>query len=240
MVALRNEIGGTMDVRLLAYTVITDHVRDRLGNEPGVSDIDLLAEYAGRNCYQSWHKPNPATRENSGYIENIRNHRHWSVLEHGQATFEVEGASLALMWELTRHRHLSFSIRSTRYCPPDGYVLHPTLALFGEHNRSIIDSVESVWDETLAKYHNIFETLRKNGVPLKSCREAAAQFLPVMTSTCIVVSGNMRAWREVIEKRNDPAANAEIQVLAKLVLAELKELAPNTFADMELNPGEKK
>ena len=40
----------------------------------GDTDADggqALAEFAGRACYQSWKKPNPATATSSGYLRHI-------------------------------------------------------------------------------------------------------------------------------------------------------------------------
>ena len=45
-----------------------------------------LAEFAGRACYQSWDKPNPATATNQGYLRHILEVGHLSVLEHGTVT----------------------------------------------------------------------------------------------------------------------------------------------------------
>src|SRR5688500_8341126 len=72
-----------------------------------VADIDELAELAGRNCYQSWHRPSPKTATNHGYLHNIISQQHFSVMEHGSVTFYVEGVSRSLLAELSRHRHLS-------------------------------------------------------------------------------------------------------------------------------------
>ena len=52
---------------------------------PWSTDADggqALAEFAGRACYQSWKKPNPATATNSGYLAHILDVGHLSVLEH--------------------------------------------------------------------------------------------------------------------------------------------------------------
>ena len=41
---------------------------------PWETDADggqALAEFAGRACYQSWKKPNPATATNAGYLRHI-------------------------------------------------------------------------------------------------------------------------------------------------------------------------
>ena len=43
-----------------------------------------LAEFAGRACYESWNKPNPATATNAGYLRHILEVGHLSVLEHGR------------------------------------------------------------------------------------------------------------------------------------------------------------
>jgi thymidylate synthase (FAD) len=71
------------------------------------------------------------------------------------------------------------------------------------------------------------------GVPRKVARQTARAVLPNMTETKILVTGNMRAWRDVIAKRNTPFADSEIHALAAELLHQLKELAPNTFQDME-------
>ena len=56
---------------------------------PWETDVDggqALAEFAGRACYQSWDKPNPATATNRGYLRHILEVGHLSVLEHGTVT----------------------------------------------------------------------------------------------------------------------------------------------------------
>src|SRR5438093_3371121 len=87
---------------------------------PWETDADggqALAEFAGRACYQSWKKPNPATATNSGYLRHILEVGHLSVLEHGSVTFYITGISRSLTHELIRHRHFSYSQLSQRYVP---------------------------------------------------------------------------------------------------------------------------
>ena len=67
-----------------------------------------LAEFAGRACYQSWKKPNPATATNAGYLRHILEVGHLSVLEHGSVSFYLTGISRSLTHELIRHRHFSY------------------------------------------------------------------------------------------------------------------------------------
>ena len=77
-------------------------------NEP-----QQLIEASGRICYSSWH--NPAKRTNEQYIANLLSQQHYSVIEHAVASFYIRGVSRALTHELVRHRHFSYSQRSTRY-----------------------------------------------------------------------------------------------------------------------------
>ena len=85
-----------------------------------------LAEFAGRACYQSWSKPNPATATNAGYLQHILEVGHLSVLEHGTATFYLTGVSRSFTHELVRHRHLSYSQLSQRYVPEgDAMMVEP-------------------------------------------------------------------------------------------------------------------
>lgn len=190
---------------------------------------DALGEFAGRACYQSFHKPNEGTRSNGGYLSNIINQRHFSVLEHSSVTFYVEGVSRALTHELIRHRHLSYSQLSQRFVNGHVHVDHPTLEQVGAHSSLLID--EAARHAALA-YRSIVRDLESKGLSKKQVREAARMVLPNSTETKIVVTGNLRAWREFIEKRNSPAADAEIQELAREILRHLKSLAPNSFQDM--------
>lgn len=190
---------------------------------------DALAEHAGRVCYQSFHKPNPATADNDTYLANILRQQHYSVLEHASVTFYIQDVSRSLTHELVRHRHFSFSQLSQRYVEPtaDGYVVPPALRNLGSARLSL----QHAWEAGIHAHRAVFLELRASGYTKKQAAEAARAFLPGCAATEIVVSGNLRAWREFLQKRLSPHADAEIQELAKEILRQLKELAPNTFQD---------
>ncbi|GAA2321957.1 FAD-dependent thymidylate synthase [Nonomuraea roseoviolacea subsp. roseoviolacea] len=218
-----------MEVKLLAYSLPTLLVAEQLDSWDTEDQLaDELSEYAGRICYKSKRGANPATATNEGYLANIIKQEHFSVLEHASATFLVEGVSRHLLGELTRHRHLSFSVESLRYCPPTSSTIHPTI-----HEHDLVDVLARAWAQADQNYKDIYDALVEKGLPKKQAREAAAQVLPLSTSTDLVVTGNFRAWRDVIGKRLDPAANREIRQLADIILNELKDLAPNSFQDFE-------
>lgn len=107
--------------------------------------IQCVPEFGGRACYQSFHRPGEKTRTNKGYLANILEQKHESVLEHASVSFYVTGVSRALTHELVRHRHHSYSQLSQRYVPTDNirFVVPPAvLEAFG----SLWDSAEKLED----------------------------------------------------------------------------------------------
>jgi thymidylate synthase (FAD) len=65
-------------------------------------------------------------------------------------------------------------------------------------------------------------------------REAARSVLPNATETKIVVSGNVRAWRTMLELRCGEGAELEIRRMAVACLRVLQTEAPAFFSDFEI------
>jgi thymidylate synthase (FAD) len=195
---------------------------------------EALIELAGRSCYESWHKPNPDTATIGGYLANIRAQGHFSVYEHVNVTFDMQGVSRSLTHELIRHRHFSFSELSQRFVDVEGAeMVHPP-ALSQEFLDNADNLVESVWWMRRA-YRDIVEHLTGKGVRRKQAREAARAVMPNMTETKIVVTGNLRAWRHFIKVRGTIHADAEIRMAAVAVADELEKLFPDAMADLEFH-----
>ncbi|MFC5289283.1 FAD-dependent thymidylate synthase [Actinokineospora guangxiensis] len=210
---------------------------------PWSTDTDggqALAEFAGRACYQSWSKPNPATATNAGYINHIIEVGHLSVLEHGSVSFYITGISRSLTHELIRHRHFSYSQLSQRYVPereaamvePEVIAADPELhQLFLDAAQASLDSYNALLKGLEAKFADVpSATLRR-----KQARQAARAVLPNATETRIVVTGNYRAWRHFIAMRATEHADVEIRALAIDCLRELHKVAPSVFADFTIS-----
>lgn len=233
-----------MKVTCIASTYfenLPDSVRDTNfghmhGGKPFQSG-DRLAHFAGRSCYQAWEMPREATSTDEGYLANIISQGHFSVLEHASATFYIEGVSRNLTHELVRHRHLSYSELSQRYVKMDDSIItiHPTLDKepFGVEEWSTVGAVQR---EAVTAYENLVERLESAGIKGKKAREAARGVIPGGVETAIVVSGNYRAWRDMLQKRYSVHADAEIRQLATEILRQLKEMAPASFQDFPEEP----
>jgi thymidylate synthase (FAD) len=202
------------------------------------SDAEKLAEYAGRLCYMS--QRNPAKRTTADYLENIKKQAHGSVLEHANYSILVEGVSRSLTHELVRHRAgFAYSQLSQRYVDESvaDFVVPP--AIIGE------DALESRWrsqmEEAQRAYVALVEQLMERYSWVadrvhrrKMAREAARGVLPNSTETKIVVTGNVRAWRTMLELRASEGAELEIRRLAVGLVRTLQSEAPALFCDFEV------
>jgi thymidylate synthase (FAD) len=206
------------------------------------TEADALGEAAGRLCYKSFHRPNPNTAANADYMANILAQGHYSVLEHASVTFLVRDVSRALLTELTRHRHLSFSVVSQRYVDyaNTSPVLPPALNDVepASQRANMRMTVEGAYTFAVKQYEDLVRKLRDQGLTRKQAREAARAVLPNAAPVDMVVTGNLRAWRDVLGKRHHVAADKEIQEFAGLVLKELRKVAPNSVQDVPDEPYE--
>lgn len=227
----------TPKAHLIAWTHFdTNLARQITGWHTDADGGQALAEFAGRACYQSWHKPNPATATNAGYLAHILQVGHLSVLEHGTATFYFTGVSRSFTHELVRHRHFSYSQLSQRYVPErDAAMVEPrVIAEDPELHKRFVEATEAsvrAYTELLEGLERRFADEPNPTLRRKRARQAARAVLPNATETRIVVTGGYRAWRHFIDMRATEHADVEIRELAVECLRQLQRVAPNVFAD---------
>jgi thymidylate synthase (FAD) len=110
-------------------------------------------------------------------------------------------------------------------------------ALEGAWRAQIEDAQASyVWlvDQLMERYGWVTDKVHRR----KMAREAARGVLPNSTETKIVVTGNARAWRTVLELRSSEGAELEIRRWAVATLRLLVREAPAFFSDFEIYTGE--
>jgi thymidylate synthase (FAD) len=202
------------------------------------TDGERLAEFAGRLCYMSQH--NPASRSTRDYLENIKKQGHGSVLEHANYSLLLEGISRSLTHELVRHRAgFAYSQLSQRYVDESEacFVVPPAVAgddaLEGAW-RTQIESAQAAYVALVSQLMERYSWVADRVHRRKMAREAARGVLPNSTETKIVVTGNARAWRTMLELRSSEGAELEIRRMAITVLRVLQQEAPGFFSDFEI------
>jgi thymidylate synthase (FAD) len=210
---------------------------------PWETDADggqALAEFAGRACYQSWDKPNPATATNAGYLRHILEVGHLAVLEHGTVSMYLTGVSRSLSHELVRHRHLSCSQLSQRYVPEgDAELVEPAVIAGDPELHALFlastGAAQEAYEQLLAGLEQRFADTPNATLRRRQARQAARSVLPNATETRIVVTGNYRAWRHFVAARASEHADVEIRELAVACLRELQRVAGNVFGDFRIS-----
>lgn len=226
-------------VTLIAHTTVTTldgtldtapHAAEWLEPQQGTAHAEYITEFAGRACYQSFHRPNPATATTEDYLRRtLFEQGHFSILEHASATFYITGVSRAFTHELIRHRHLSYSQLSQRFVDEaDANIVVPPALREDEEVRRFLAGKAS---DIRTDYLDLVGALEPFDLSTKQIREAARAVLPNMTETRIVVSGNLRAWHEVVERRTAPDADAEMRQVMGMVRDQLTTIAPTIFPE---------
>lgn len=228
-------------VQLLARTVITEDAYDLLdpdyellANSDETTSADHLAELAGRECYQSFDRPNEKTAANADYLANIIRQKHTSVLAHASFTFRFTDVSRSLTHELIRSRFLAFSELSQRYVNmEDSYTVVPPLFRPSDDAQ---EDIERHHKASLELYESLVEYALDKGATRKQARQAARCVLPGGAETKIVVSGNVRAWIDFITQRYSVQADPEIAEVAGKILDILRKYCPNSVQHLPHKP----
>lgn len=227
-----------LQVRVIAQTRFTPPAD--VAWETDAEGGQALAEFAGRACYESWDKPNPATATNETYLRHIIEVGHLSVLEHGTVSMYLTGVSRSLAHELIRHRHFSFSQLSQRHVPErDAAVVEPAVIAADPelHERFLAatDAALAAYEELLTRLEQLLADVPNAALRRKQARQAARSVLPTALETRVVVTGNYRTWRHFIAMRAAEHADVEMRELALACLRELQREAPHVFGDFRIS-----
>ena len=223
------------------------------------SEIDyqkILAhlEKCGRVCYQSGDLANEKSAEK--FIGGIIKSGHESVIEHISITVRFI-TNRGVTHEMVRHRLASYSQESTRYCSYNRdkfdnqltYIQPPWFKtdIIGEHDIKWIgvygadtksthrlDKAENRWFWNCAVGERDYLRLLDEGwIP-----QQARDVLNNSIKTEIVMTCNVREWREVFRQRCSKYAHPEIREIMIPTLIEFQEKMPILFNDIEYYKGE--
>lgn len=172
-------------------------------------DPMALAELAASVCYDS--KPT----ERCGIVRQCIASGHMSVLEHVSFTFHIEGISRACLAQLSRHRHISLSVRSQRYCREDNFqFVNPFI---------------------LGKFNEFMEEARSHYVDMVNSGAAPEDARAVLPNACcteLYMTANARALVEMSHLRMCNRAQREIRAMFKKIRNCLQHVSPFVAQNM--------
>jgi len=190
---------------------------------------EQLAALAARLCYSGQTLDELQERieqsEQDGFIRQIIQSGHHSVLEHVTFTFAVEGVSRVLLTQLTRHRMASFSVQSQRYVSKKNgfsYILPPSIEELGE------DAVQA-YDQQMRTMHGWYTKWQERLGSGEQSNQDARFVLPGACETRLILTMNVRALLAFLTLRMCRRAQWEIRTLAERMLALVVREAPALF-----------
>lgn len=179
-------------------------------------------ERKGRCCYKSEDKITDDSAKT--FVKMIVDKNHLAVIEHEKIsvlfTFD-RGVS----HEIVRHRLASFAQESTRYC-------NYSKDKFG-HTITVVDITPHLKNElSFNEWLNAMEDAQRHYFKMLEYGESpqiARSVLPTSLKTEIVVTCNLREWREIFKQRTSSAAHPQIREVMIPLLEELRKLIPVIF-----------
>ena len=198
-----------------------------------LKNMELIATEATLTCHGNTDKLNE--KDPKTVLSNIIKNGHESILEHINLTYRIQDISRALLQELSRHRHISLSVESTRH------TLKKQLAEWGVHKYDAGVNLPDNFDKYLNNLsHNtiisdpagFIETAVRGAYPayvLKNFpdlpNDELKYFIPEFWPTRLILTLNIRELRHILKLRTHSSALMEFRKLG----VELFTKVPDKF-----------
>ena len=219
------------------------HFAEYTDDPTTLPDGAQLCKVAGQVCYMSFGRMRSMNAQAKRYFDNLKSSGHGSVFEHANYSLLFYGISRSVTHELIRHRSgFGYSQLSQRYVGGRTlrFVERPEYQDDEFLHNQFLQRIDRAADEYAMLTNRLLE-MQKGGISilsaeaktdlLKKVRQSARSVLPNETETVIVVTGNVRAWRHVIEERASAHAEVEIRELAVRAFLCLQQADPVLFDD---------
>src|SRR6266568_1912876 len=219
------------------------HFSEYLDDPTPLPDGAQLCKVAGQVCYMSFGRGRTFNAQAERYFNNLKSSGHGSVFEHATFSLLLYGISRSVTHEMVRHRAgFGFSQLSQRYVSGRmlRFVERPEYQDDEDLHSQFLQRIERAANEYASLTNRLLE-MQQAGISIlsaeartdlrKKVQQTARSVLPNETEAPIVVTGNARAWRHVIEVRADAHAETEIRELAVRIFLCLRLIDPVLFGD---------
>ena len=182
-------------------------------------------ERACRTCYRSEGKISEDSYKT--LLTNCITRGHESVLEHEKVTVRIY-SDIGSYKDLTRHRHASFSVESTRYCSYDKDKFGNEISFI---NPVYMEDKEvyKTWENTMKEIEIGYKKMKGLGATTDMCRE----ILPHSTAAEYTMTANIREWKHILALRTTKHVHPSIRQVLIPLLKYFKEEMPEIFGDIE-------
>ena len=172
-----------------------------------------IALEAGLICTDSEDKI--GNYDSKEFISKLVSQGHESIIEHINYNFRVNEISRAVLQELARHRHISLSVKSTRWAlrkiKDKITFYHPDT----KDNNVILNNLDIKIEE--------IKELLKEGIESGIPNDILKYYVPESLTTKLILTVNARELRHIFNLRISNRALREFQVLCMYIYNALPE-----------------
>jgi thymidylate synthase (FAD) len=196
-------------------------------------------EKVGRTCYKSEDKITEESAEK--FVKGIISRGHEAMIEHASITVRFT-CDRGVSHEAVRHRIASFAQESTRYCNYSQDKFGSEITVIDIEGGIKFDTkMKSLSPESIIKIIEEWKVAMLDAerhylrmIKLGATPQIARGVLPNSLKTEIVITANLREWRNIFKLRTDIAAHPQIREIMIPLLNQLKTLIPVIFDDIEV------
>lgn len=183
-------------------------------------------ERACRTCYRSEDK---ITEESyKTLLKNCINRGHESILEHEKITI-IMTCDIGVYKDLTRHRHASFSIESTRYCNYGKDKFDNQIKFIKPVNIEEGTGIYKEWEQSLEEIEKHYKKMAELGATPDQMR----MILPHSTAALVTMTANIREWKHILSLRCTKHAHPAVEQVMIPLLLHFKKHMPEIFENIE-------
>ena len=211
--------------------------------KPSIEIIDMedyekivkKIERIGRVCYKSEGKITEDSAEK--FIKGLLTRQHESVIEHENVTVRFV-CDRGVTHEIVRHRIASYSQESTRYCNYSGDKFDNQITVIDlasgfqyDLSKENDKAKYEVWTKAMENAEQSYFRMLELGATPQEVRSV----LPNSLKTEIVVTMNLRSWRNFFRLRVDSHAHPQMREVATMLYEEFQKRLPVFVADLDIH-----
>jgi len=149
------------------------------------------------------------------------------MIEHYNLTVKLT-CDMGVYKDLTRHRHVSYAIESTRYCNYSKGKFGNELTVMKPCHIKEGTPEYQIWLSTMETIEKNYNAMAELGCKPDQLR----MLLPHSIKADVIMTANLREWRHIFKLRCAPAAHPTVQEVMKMLLGTLKREIPVIFDDI--------
>lgn len=184
-------------------------------------------EKCARNCYKSENNITEDTTSAVKMIGKLIEMGHTAMIEFADVIVNLH-CDVGVYKDLTRHRHCSFAIESTRYCNYSKGKFGNEIFVIKPCNMDENSGIYHTWLKAMNDMERAYMQMAEIGATPDQLR----MILPHSTAASVMMKANVREWRHIFNLRCAKAAHPSVRQIMLMTLNEFHNKIPVLFDDL--------